>query len=61
MGQHVWLLAATVCTEVLLIFKWGRGVFTEPFPRHVKFFLGLGGVLVVLYPAIKVCVCVFLL
>lgn len=54
MGQHAWLLAATVCTEVLLIFKWGRGVFTEPFPTHIKYSLILGGMAVPLYPLIKV-------
>ena len=26
-----------------VIFKWGRGMFMEPFPRHVKYFLGLWG------------------
>lgn len=54
MGQHAWLLFATVCTEVLLIFKWGRGVFTEPFPTYVKWCFMSGGVLVILYPTIMV-------
>lgn len=54
MGQHAWLLFATICTEVLLIFKWGRGVFTAPFPTHIKWCLTLGGIVVVLYPTIKV-------
>src|SRR3979490_176076 len=53
MGQHAWLLAATVCTEALLIVKWGRGVFTEPFPQHIKFSLILGCLFVLLYPAFK--------
>ena len=37
-----------------MIFKWGRGVFTEPFPKHVKWLLGVGVVVLVLYPAVKV-------
>ncbi|KAF8581555.1 PSS-domain-containing protein [Ramaria rubella] len=53
MGQHAWLLFATVCTEVLLIFKWGRDVFLVPFPPHIKWSLTFGGAAVVLYPAVK--------
>ncbi|KIJ55000.1 hypothetical protein M422DRAFT_221436 [Sphaerobolus stellatus SS14] len=53
MGQHTWLLFATVLTELLLVFKWGRGVFTEPFPLHIKYFLSTLAVTLVLYPTIK--------
>ncbi|GJJ15789.1 hypothetical protein Clacol_010067 [Clathrus columnatus] len=53
MGQHAWLLFATVLTEVLLVFKWGRDVFTNPFPRHVKWSLITGGIILVVYPGVK--------
>ncbi|KAF8510519.1 phosphatidyl serine synthase-domain-containing protein [Hysterangium stoloniferum] len=53
MGQHAWLLFATILTEVLLVFKWGRGVFNEPFPTHVKWSLAIGGVTILVYPTIK--------
>lgn len=32
MGQHVWLLLATVVTELLVIFKWSKGQFVS-FPH----------------------------
>ncbi|KAK0462058.1 phosphatidyl serine synthase-domain-containing protein [Desarmillaria tabescens] len=53
MGQHVWLLLATILTEILVIRKWSVGVFTEPFPRGVKWGLGTGAVLLVLYPVVQ--------
>ncbi|KAK0202127.1 phosphatidyl serine synthase-domain-containing protein [Desarmillaria ectypa] len=53
MGQHVWLLLATILTEILVIRKWSVGVFTEPFPRGVKWGLGIGALLLVLYPAVQ--------
>ena len=36
MGQHVWLLLATIITELLVITKWSQGQFPEPLPRRVK-------------------------
>ncbi|KAK0487811.1 phosphatidyl serine synthase-domain-containing protein [Armillaria novae-zelandiae] len=53
MGQHVWLLLATILTELLVIRKWSVGVFTDPFPRGVKWGLGTGAVLLVLYPVVQ--------
>ncbi|KAH7089387.1 PSS-domain-containing protein [Auriculariales sp. MPI-PUGE-AT-0066] len=58
MGQHVWLLLATICTELLVIFKWfheemDRGLYQEPFPTTVKWSFGLGLAAIVIYPAIK--------
>ncbi|KAG7445614.1 PSS-domain-containing protein [Guyanagaster necrorhizus] len=53
MGQHVWLLLATILTEILVIRKWSVGVFTEPFPARVKWGLGTGAVLLVLYPVVQ--------
>ncbi|KAJ7643663.1 phosphatidyl serine synthase-domain-containing protein [Roridomyces roridus] len=61
MGQHVWLLLATVITEILLIFKWsssseGGGwmsMYPEPFPRAVKWGWGVGCVGLVVYPIVK--------
>ncbi|KAK0504367.1 phosphatidyl serine synthase-domain-containing protein [Armillaria luteobubalina] len=53
MGQHVWLLLATILTELLVIRKWSVGVFTDPFPRGVKWGLGTGAVMLVLYPVVQ--------
>ncbi|QRV77681.1 phosphatidyl serine synthase [Ceratobasidium sp. AG-Ba] len=53
MGQHAWLLLATIVTELLIIVKWSRGMFTEPFPTHIKFALSLGSALLVAYPTLK--------
>ena len=63
MGQHVWLLLATICTELLVIFKFfgeeiERGLYQEPFPEKVKWSLGLGTAAIVLYPAIMVSTCI---
>jgi hypothetical protein len=54
MGQHVWLLLATIITELLVIIKWSRGLFTEPMPGYIKVFLSTLAVLLVAYPAGKV-------
>jgi hypothetical protein len=55
MGQHVWLLLATVLTELLVIVKWSTGQYPAPFPKPVKvglWTLGLG--VVVVYPMYQV-------
>lgn len=54
MGQHVWLLLATIGTELLVIFKWSRGQFPEPLPTTVKWAWTVGGILLVLYPTVRV-------
>lgn len=54
MGQHCWLLLATILTELLVIAKWSRGQFEEALPRQVKWAWSIGGTLVLLYPAIRV-------
>lgn len=54
MGQHVWLLLATIVTELLVITKWSKGQFPEPLPRRVKWAWSLGAALLVLYPAVRV-------
>lgn len=54
MGQHVWLLLATILTELLVITKWSKGQFTEPLPSHIRWAWTLGGVLLVLYPVFRV-------
>lgn len=54
MGQHVWLLLATVITELLVILKWSRGLFPEPLPRHVRWGWSVGAALLVLYPTVRV-------
>jgi len=53
MGQHVWLLLATIATELLVITKWSKGQFPEPLPVYVKWSWGLGALLLVLYPTIR--------
>ncbi|KAJ7133543.1 phosphatidyl serine synthase-domain-containing protein [Mycena epipterygia] len=53
MGQHVWLLLATVATELLVITKWSKGQFPAPTPAKVKWGWGIGAVLLVLYPIVQ--------
>ncbi|KAI8321055.1 PSS-domain-containing protein [Martensiomyces pterosporus] len=38
MGAHCWMLIATLLTELLIIVKFARGEFAEPFPQHVVIF-----------------------
>jgi phosphatidylserine synthase 2 len=53
MGQHVWLLLATIVTELLVIIKWSQGQFPEPLPGYVKWAWSIGGTLLVLYPTVR--------
>ncbi|KAJ7464727.1 phosphatidylserine synthase 2 [Mycena galericulata] len=53
MGQHVWLLLATVLTELLVILKWSKGLFPAPFPTAVKVGWALGLAVVGVYPVVK--------
>ncbi|TCD68502.1 hypothetical protein EIP91_010558 [Steccherinum ochraceum] len=53
MGQHVWLLLATIGTELLAIVKWSKGQFTEPLPVQVTWAWTIGGALIVLYPVVQ--------
>lgn len=54
MGQHTWLLLATIITELLVIVKWSRGLFEESMPDTIKIFLGTLAFILVAYPTIKV-------
>ena len=54
MGQHVWLLLATIVTELLAIVKWSQGQFPEPLPTHVRWAWTVGAGLLVLYPTMMV-------
>lgn len=54
MGQHVWLLLATIGTELLAIRKWSKGQFPVPLPLYVKWAWIVGGTLLVLYPLVQV-------
>lgn len=54
MGQHCWLLLATVITEILVITKWSKGQFPEPLPTRVKWGWTIGATLLVLYPIVQV-------
>lgn len=47
------MLLATIGTELLVILKFSRGQFSEPFPPMVKQGWALGAFLLVLYPAVK--------
>lgn len=53
MGQHVWLLLATIVTEILAIFKWSKGLFPTPFPAKVKWGWAIGIFLLVLFPVVQ--------
>ena len=55
MGQHCWLLLATIGTELLAIVKWSKGQFPEPLPTRVKWGWAIGAALLVLYPTVRVC------
>ncbi|KAF8272810.1 PSS-domain-containing protein [Lactarius quietus] len=50
MGQHVWLLLATIGTELLAIVKWSKGQFPAPLPTPVRIAWSVGAALLVLYP-----------
>ncbi|GAW02675.1 phosphatidylserine synthase 2 [Lentinula edodes] len=52
MGQHVWLLLATIATELLVIKKWSKGMFA-PFPKTVKWGWAIGVALLVSYSMIQ--------
>jgi len=54
MGQHTWLLLATICTELLAIRKWSRGMFAEPFPFYVKLGWSVGAIVLTVYPIVRV-------
>lgn len=54
MGQHVWLLLATIVTELLVITKWSKGQYPAPFPPMVKWGWVFGITLLVLYPTVQV-------
>jgi phosphatidylserine synthase 2 len=54
MGQHVWLLLATIGTELLTIAKWSKGQFPEPMPKAVVYSWTFGAILLVLYPTVRV-------
>ncbi len=54
MGQHAWLLLATILTELLIIVKWSRGQFPNPTPFHVRVGWTIGSGFLVGYPLFKV-------
>ncbi|KAJ8079905.1 hypothetical protein AAF712_010811 [Marasmius tenuissimus] len=53
MGQHVWLLLATIGTELLVIFKWSKGQFPTPFPATVKWGWTIGSIFLILFPIVQ--------
>eukprot|EP00753_Platysulcus_tardus_P005718 PLAT13641.1.p2 GENE.PLAT13641.1~~PLAT13641.1.p2 ORF type:complete len:420 (+),score=216.93 PLAT13641.1:38-1261(+) len=46
-GPRAWLGVANILLEVLVWLKHGRGMFTAPFPTHVKLFWGVFGTVLV--------------
>jgi len=54
MGQHVWLLLATIVTEILVITKWSKGLFPEPLPSKVKWGWIITASALILYPIQRV-------
>ena len=50
MGQHVWIMLATIGTELLVIIKWSKGQYPAPLPTHVWFAWLVGAAMLVLYP-----------
>ena len=60
MGQHVWLMLATIGTELLAIVKWSKGQYTAPLPTPVRIAWSVGAALLVLYPVGRVSVLVIL-
>lgn len=60
MGQHVWLMLATIGTELLAIVKWSKGQFPAPLPTHVRIAWLVGAALLALYPVRQVSVLVSL-
>ena len=54
MGQHTWLLLATIGTEWLAIVKWSKGLFPTPFPQAVKYGWAIGAALLTIYPIARV-------
>ena len=54
MGCHVWLLLATVITELVVLRKWSKNQFSEPFPTHIKWAWSFGSALLIMYPLAKV-------
>jgi len=54
MGQHCWLLLATIVTELLVITKWSKDQFLTPTPPKVKLGWAIGATLLVLYPTFQV-------
>jgi len=57
MGQHVWLLLATVFTELIVIVKWWNQQegTTRQMPEYVKVGWAIGfTVLGVVYPIVQV-------
>lgn len=53
MGAHVWLLLATIGTELLVIIKYSQGQFPTPIPTVVKRSWALGAAGLVVYPTVK--------
>nr|GAT42361.1 predicted protein [Mycena chlorophos] len=58
MGQHVWLLLATVATEILVIIKWTSSPHSGIPPlmsasKVVKMGWVVGGLALVVYPSAK--------
>ena len=49
-GAQAWILMATIVIEVLVVFKWGHGKFTAPFPKAVIAFWTVFIILLTVFP-----------
>ena len=38
LGMHAWVSLVLIFTELLMVVKFGKGLFTAPFPEHVVIF-----------------------
>ena len=49
-GSQAWVLMAIIVTEVLVVFKWGKGNFTAPFPKLVIAFWSVFILIMTIFP-----------
>lgn len=49
-GPQAWILMATVLTEVLVVIKWSKGMFSAPFPKSVIIFWSIFGSFLIAFP-----------
>jgi phosphatidylserine synthase 2 len=50
LGMYAWMATINILTELLIIFKYSQGEFTEPFPQEVVVFWILFSLILIAYP-----------